>query len=387
MSASTSAGIINSIAIGSLPGRVEPQPTAVFDTYWRFAVERQEIFYRRLAGDPAPWTTDDILRSHRFTNVYRASDRVSQYLIREVLYRGDCAPRETVFRALLFKLFNKIETWELLVQSLGAAAAKAGDLPRLDRVLTDARNAGTAIYSSAYIMPSASVFGSRAKHSNHLSLIAAMLADHLPEKLAHATSLSHVFVMLREYPSIGDFLAYQLAIDLNYSELLAFSERDFVVPGPGAEEGIRKCFANWHSLDFAAVIHWVTDTQEEQLAERGLKFRSLWGRPLQPIDCQNLFCEVAKYSRVAHPEATLVGGRTRIKNRYTPSPQPMQPWFPPKWGINDRVSESPISEHYLGRASVPFAATKSGTSPCSSPRETLADGGHLCLPGVSDRPM
>lgn len=344
--------------LGTARGRLVPQPTAVFDTYWQFAVERQEIFYRRLAGDPAPWTADELLGMHRFTNVYRASDRVSQYLIREVLYRGDTTPRETVFRTLLFKLFNRIETWELLAHTLGVTEVRTGDLPRLDRILTEARGAGHPIYSSAYIMPSASVFGSRAKHSNHLRLIAAMLADHIAEKLVLAKSLSEVFAMLREYPSIGNFLAYQLAIDLNYSQVLTFSELEFVVPGPGAEEGIRKCFANWHSLDFAAVIHWVTETQEDQLAARGLRLRSLWGRPLQLIDCQNLFCEVAKYSRVAHPEATLDGGRTRIKRRYTPSPQPSQPWFPPKWGINDRICGSTTSQHFLGSAVAPTATRR-----------------------------
>ena len=38
------------------------------------------------------------------------------------------------------------------------------------------------------------------------------------------------------------FLAYQYLIDLNYAAGLGFSEMDFVVPGPGARDGIRKCF-------------------------------------------------------------------------------------------------------------------------------------------------
>src|ERR1043166_6476543 len=89
-------------------------PTAVFDTYWRFAAERQAIFMRRVRGLAPPWTTDPILARHRFTNVYRASDRVSQYLIRHVLYEGDRAMEEVFFRALLFKLFNRIDTWRSL---------------------------------------------------------------------------------------------------------------------------------------------------------------------------------------------------------------------------------------------------------------------------------
>ena len=38
------------------------RPTVVFDTYWKFAAERQRIFFRRLEGPPAaPGTADPIL--------------------------------------------------------------------------------------------------------------------------------------------------------------------------------------------------------------------------------------------------------------------------------------------------------------------------------------
>jgi hypothetical protein len=51
-----------------------------------------------------------------------------------------------------------------------------------------------------------------------------------------------------------------------------------------------------------------------------------------------LFCEVDKYSRVAHPEIAGISGRSRIKQRYRRDPTPLpEPWFPPKWGINATV--------------------------------------------------
>src|SRR6516162_11515615 len=72
------------------PPNIAPlKPTAVYDTYWRFAVERQEIFFARAAGKPPPWTEDRILAEFKFTNAFRAADRVSQYLIRNVIYRSD----------------------------------------------------------------------------------------------------------------------------------------------------------------------------------------------------------------------------------------------------------------------------------------------------------
>ncbi len=102
-------------------------------------------------------------------------------------------------------------------------------------------------------------------------------------------------------PGFGPFLAYQFTTDLNYSKYLTFEESEFVVPGPGARDGIRKCFDSIGDYDEADVIRWVTERQQTEFRSRGLKFESPWGRDLQLIDCQNLFCEVDKYARVAHP--------------------------------------------------------------------------------------
>ena len=55
-------------------------------------------------------------------------------------------------------------------------------------------------------------------------------------------SMKAAFSVLASYPGIGAFLAYQYLIDLNYAAGLGFSEMEFVVPGPGARDGIRKCF-------------------------------------------------------------------------------------------------------------------------------------------------
>src|SRR6478752_7606879 len=85
--------------------------TRVFSTYWRFAAERQRVFLRRIQGSEPPWSEDPVLQVHKFTNAYRASDRVSQYLIRRVIYNGEHNLRDTFFRILLFKIFNRIDTW------------------------------------------------------------------------------------------------------------------------------------------------------------------------------------------------------------------------------------------------------------------------------------
>jgi thymidylate kinase len=314
------------------------KPTVVFDTYWRFAAERQSIFFRRLAGLSQPWTSDPILIKHKFTNVYRASDRVSQYLIRHVIYSAEHEYEDAFFRILLFKVFNKIETWELLENAFGGVSYREFSIDRYDRVLSAARRSGHAIYSGAYIMPSGGG-GHASKHRMHLGLLDQMMRDELPEKAFGARSLQAVFELLKAYPTMGDFLAYQYAIDLNYSRHMSHSENDFVIPGPGARDGLRKCFSDMGGLNEAELIRFVADRQDHEFERLGVEFMRLGGRPLQLIDCQNLFCEVDKYSRVRHPEFSGHTGRTRIKQVYHAQRVLPTPWYPPKWGINEAVAK------------------------------------------------
>ena len=281
------------------------------------------------------------MSTYKFTNAYRASDRVSQYLIRNVIYREDLPAdhSETFFRILLFKLFNKVETWELLERTLGHVVYSEYSFAEYDRILSTAFDAGKKIYSAAYIMPSGrNAYGHPRKHQNHLRLIEQMMRDQLPEKIASARSMQTAFELLRAYPTIGDFLAYQFVTDVNYSEITNFSEMDFVVPGPGALDGLRKCFTDFGGLNEPELIRVMVDIQEAEFSRLELDFRSLWGRRLHLIDCQNLFCEVDKYSRVYHPDIAGISGRTRIKQKYSVSKPRISYWYPPKWGINEAIA-------------------------------------------------
>ena len=113
------------------------------------------------------------------------------------------------------------------------------------------------------------------------------------------------------------------------------------MPGPGARDGIHKCFADLGGLEEAEVIRRTAEAQESEFERLGLEFETLWGRRLQLIDCQNLFCEISKYARVAHPDVGGCAGRTRIKQKYRSGGLPIDYWYPPKWGINDRINCEP----------------------------------------------
>lgn len=314
----------------------KPKPSIVYDTYWRFAAERQNIFFNKIEGT-LKLTSDDILLKHKFTNAYRASDRVSQYLINNVIYTENNYNEEDIlFRILLFKIFNKIETWELLSSAIGDICIKTFSYDIYSQILNEAKNANERIYSGAYIMTSGkSEYGSSLKHQNHLKLLAQeVINKSLINHVLKTNSLESLYKLLLSIPTFGSFLSYQFAIDINYSTLTSFDEMEFVVPGPGAKDGIKKCFTHFGDYDFADIIKYVTENQENEFDRLNLNFQNLWGRSLQLIDCQNLFCETDKYSRIKHPEISGYSNRTRIKQIYKRKNIPIVYCYPPKWNIN-----------------------------------------------------
>lgn len=305
-----------------------------FDIFWRFTAERHRVFEARARGDRGPWTEDPILATYKFCNVYRAADRVSQYLIRHVAYPSSPqADVDKLFQIVAFRTFSKIETWQRLEVELGGAPT-LHDLAsgRFEAALTRLRDAGVTIYTGAFILCPTDAYGRRIKHLNHVELFKSMFLDSdFPDQVLEAGSLREVYDLLHAFPLMGDFMSYQVAIDINYSTLINFSENDFTQPGPGALRGIKKVFRDTGSLKPADIIHWMVDRQEEEFDRRGLEFRGLFGRRIHAIDAQNLFCETDKYCREALP--ALASARSRIKAKFAPTQQPLPLFFPPKWGI------------------------------------------------------
>ena len=325
-----------------------PKPRQeVFDLYWIFASRRQAAFKKRLAGGEPPWTKDPIIQRFKFCNVYRAADRVSQYLIRNVAYNqleGNEVDR--LFRIVAFRTFSNSMTWDSVTTRLGHAPTLA-DLSsgRFQKALDAAKLARGGLYTGAFILCATKAYGFNQKHHNHVALFQHMfLREFLGERLLKAKSLAEIVGLLESFPLTGPFMSYQIAIDLNYSDMIDFNENDFTQAGPGALRGIRKAFVNLGDFEPSEVILWMVDRQDQEFQRLGLDFKGLWGRKLHAIDCQGLFCELDKYCREAVPQ--LPSNRKRIKARFIPSSDGLSFFFPPKWGLCSRLRKS--SHEILG---------------------------------------
>lgn len=317
--------------------QLQPRP-GVYDLYWKFAYERQQIFNARYEGASAPWTTDPILATYKFCNTFRAADRVSQYVIKEVCYSSERSiPEDRIFQIVAFRFFSKIETWQAISRHLGRAPT-LDDLVNgaFQQAIEKAIEQNTVIYTSAFILCAANAYGMNRKYLNHVELFKDIFINQsFAREVLAARSLKQIYDTLHTFPLIGNFMAYQIAIDLNYSDLIDFSENEFTIAGPGALRGIKKVFENTGDMKPEEVIMWMVEHQDEEFKRLGYDFRGLFGRKLTAIDCQGLFCETDKYCRQAIPE--LASARTRIKAKYSEPKERMELFFPPKWGINGLV--------------------------------------------------
>jgi len=307
----------------------------VFYYYFKFMEERMKIFWKKFNYNNLPLTNDPILTKYKFTNVYRACDRVSQYLIGDLInnFDSNMSEEDILLNILVFKVFNKIETWTYLSETFGRITVKNYDADIISSLLSNLRKQ-RAIFSPAYIMTGSGLNYSKFmyKHERWLQMIKSEIIG--TKKLAQITkskSLEKVYNILIDCTFIGPFLAYQYTIDMNYSDVINFDENSFVKAGIGAQRGINKCFLNSNNYSYEDFIRFTFDNLEKYQNIYGTKFDNLFGRDPKLIDLQNCFCETDKYLREKMP--SLHVGNKRIKQKYKPNDCPIRYSFPKKWKL------------------------------------------------------
>lgn len=244
-------------------------------------------------------------------------DKGCQFLIKEVIEKGSQKPEELVFRVILFNLFTKIETWQHLDKLLGPLKWATYDHDKYAKVLGDVVAKGLPLYTEAFIKP-APHFGHKRNYENHLVFLEVLMDNKLYSRLLVAPYVADVYEYLYSFPSLGSFSAYQLILNLSYTNVLNFHRDDFVVSGPGSISGLRKLFGkSWQASNSDLAFHqevmrYLVNSQDYHFKRLGLNFSRLGPRklPMDIADIEHTLCEVDKYCRVAHPE--LKGARQHI---------------------------------------------------------------------------
>jgi len=310
-------------------------------TLWQFAHERHDIFLRRVAGEPPPWTDDPIMQSARFTNIFRAADRFSQFMIQEV-FREGWSHDDAFVCVMLARHFNLPYSWRVIEELAATNPEEYGPEMGLDvwwgefsafaealsaRMLEE-REAGKSVYSHAYIVPATGPeFWGHPRWDGWFHTLDQMLQDSLPTRIKWLPA-SSVLKHLRSYKQMGAFITYQIYADLCYTDLWPWNDSSALIPGVGAVRGASARAEM--TLNERGAYDWIYQAWEEQNEqswdETGREAPLLWGHELSLMDVQNIHCEYGKYVKAA--------GGGHIKRRYDQIGESMKFKFPASWGVN-----------------------------------------------------
>jgi hypothetical protein len=308
------------------------------------------------------WTDDKTMNQYSFCNVFRVTDRVSQYIVTDVIEKGDQKPTEVVFRVILFNTFTRISTWEALNKALGPLTWKTYNRQKYAQVLRK-QLSREALYTGAFQKPGPARLGHTEMFMNHLELLEIMMQEGIVEKLQKAKSFVEAFEHICRYQSMSDFTGYQLLVNLSYSSVLKQSTMDFVIPGLGCSSGLIKLFGQDfknlkqrnHGLE-VKVIHWMTDNQKQEFKKFGLKFAGLGPDqlPMDVTDVEHAICEVDKYCRKVHPSLKGNSSRTELRNTFRPSATvyPKEHAIPKAWAARKRNASSRQTRPQIEKAYV-----------------------------------
>ena len=265
-----------------------------------FVWEREAIMLAKRAGMPREkWTTDPVFARYKFTNIHRRDDRVSQWVIGELI--EPCLKRRDLwFTLLIARLINWPPTlhW-LLYHEVIPCAPEDFDAREFVRVIEDFKRGGNKVYSGAYMLyptkmdPGGNKSQAVAKHIigdviRHADEIQYVLDRQQPEIAKFVEAMSRAF-------GISTFMAGQVAADLTYAPGHLDEAVDlysYAPIGPGSLRGLnylhdRRPFAGWGQGEFNRALMDINSRIRDELQITDMTLH----------DVQNVMCEFSKYCR------------------------------------------------------------------------------------------
>ena len=298
---------------------------------YNFITRRYKIHLRKdVLKQSQPWTKDPVLLEFRFTNVRREHDRETKWLIKHITSNPDVSYEDKLLNCILFRLFNKHETSEIISQPIRFNTRYD---PELYRPLFEAR----AQTDPKYIFFTGAFITGGMKRALKWYLPKGTTEDSMPmrvmkfmehlfsagvvDQIKACKDQKAVYDLLRGYLGIGDFLAYQMFVDMTYIEEFPFSENEFTAAGPGCKNGLNFLFIDRDGMSYEECLFWLRDN----LADL---FHDILGKPWNPsklfkdlpqhdrclnvMSLENCFCELSKYIRAKT-------GTGRPRKKYVPT--------------------------------------------------------------------
>ena len=298
-------------------------------SFYDFARERHAIYLRRSKGLPKPWTNDIALRDNKFCNIFRELDRVSEWIIDHIIkpYEGD---PNLWFYLCAARVINWPPTLQALMERKGGFGRKGVYSPETAlAVMKEIKARREKVITGAYIVNSAStekdpphIRGSKYGYIAYRTL-GEIWEDRKKVQNSFDVTLKQSVETLKRYRGYGPFIAYQVTVDLTYSDKWLGKASDlntFNSAGPGTCRGLGRVFHNHRGTR-------MDDAEKTKLLAFQLKASrndNYWPNtakdpkkgfaPLSMSNVSNINCEYDKYMRVCL-------GQGKMRSKY-PGLQP-----------------------------------------------------------------
>jgi hypothetical protein len=270
--------------------------------FLNFVMKRELIRVRRKAGQPYPWSDDDILNTYRFTNIRREDDAVTKW-VRDNWRKPNAKDKDLWFAMMVARFINQPATLERLGYPVPFDPAK------MLAVLTTPNPDGVSIWRVAYMVRSDTEYAGQPK-ANYLveaQFIPAWEKRAMMRPLGDETLNSYHMRLMDQLYGMGSFMAAQVVADLKHVQPLksASDWATFAASGPGSRKGLnavmgRELDEPWAEDKWRLAHARLIEALQPMIKKKELDLK------LDAMDWQNCECEFSKwfkaYTGVGRPK-------------------------------------------------------------------------------------
>ena len=274
---------------------------------------REDLRKEKAEGGFPPWTSNEILQKYRFTNVRRSDDRVSKWLIENVLLTKYIEKDLESF--LMFSALCRWINWPPTIKALmdhGYWPRKNLEFKAIGKFIDARKKSGEKVWTGAYMVRAKPGSNKGKGHFVAVEAVGKPLTKAMPLlKAALETGFRReVWEVLYGCKNTGSFMAGQIVADWGYTPLLynAPDTYTWAPQGPGSLKGFNRLLGlplkTRHSEDewCKQLLAW----KHEIVQELGVEYDSL-----TLADVQNCCCEISKIFKVKD-------GTGRPRSKYKP---------------------------------------------------------------------
>ena len=271
--------------------------------FWYWITERQQIYERRLAGDPKPWTKDEILQSYRFCNVFRELDTTTAWIRQH--WREPYKDYPNLWFAMaVARLFNYIPTLEAI------GFPDPWEPKHVIEVLRERKKQGLKVFTSAYML-TGTLGGDKIEQVTMKCLdklyrhgCPPCLAQMNLPKFRQRTTLEDAFNWFNGMPGIGRFLAYEIVTDLRHTHYLNKSPdiMTWANAGPGAKRGLLRYFEGRPDPKPQLPERVALEQMRHLLEQSKTELPPQIAKKFEMRDIEHSLCEYDKYMRALKSE-------------------------------------------------------------------------------------